>query len=270
MRLIKIVVFSFTLGFCFSAVAEDPLAVVGEKKITIEEFNQRYKEVLEKTTNPPSKDLFLEDLVRYEIGVQEAQKKKISDDPVVAERIRQEIYKGLIEKELGEKIDKVQINEEQMKKWYTDNPEIRTAHILIEIKPNANATERAAAKKRADEIHSEVKKSTRPFEELVKLYSDDTATKDAGGDIGFQTPLTIVPEYYSFAVKLKKDEVKGLLETKFGFHIVKFVEKNTYEKSNKRQVRAAVFDVERKKLFDEYFKGLKGKYTVKINKGLLK
>lgn len=252
-----------------SAPAQTVVATVGEKKITLEDFNKRYQEVKDKTLNPPSKELFLEDLVRYEIGVQEAQKKNLQNDPIVAERIRQELYKGLIEKELGDAINKIEVKEDEMKEYYKKNPEVRTSHILIEVKPGATEKERAAAKKRADEIYDEVKKSKRPFEELVNLYTDDTASKGTGGDIGFQTPLTVVPEYYRVAEKMKVGEVRGLIETKLGFHIIKLTAKNSYEQSVKQRVRAAVFDEKRKKLFDDYFAKLKSKYPVKLSKSAL-
>ena len=48
------------------------------------------------------------------------------------------------------------------------------------MKPTATAEQRAEAKKRAQEIFGEVKSSKRPFEELVRLYSDDTMAKQIG------------------------------------------------------------------------------------------
>src|SRR6185436_3857332 len=118
---------------------------------------------------------FLEDLIRYKIGLQEATKRDIKDDPIVAERINQEIYKGLIEKELGKPVEAIKISEDDLKNYYSKNPEIRSSHILIEVKPTANTAEHAAAKKRAEEIYAKVKESKKSFDELVNLYSDDTA-----------------------------------------------------------------------------------------------
>src|SRR5690606_16462113 len=126
---------------------------------------------------PPSKELFVEDLIRYEIGVQEAMKKGIQEDPIVKERIRQEIYKGLIEKELGKAVSEIKVTEKEMQAYYKKNPEIRTSHILIEFRPDATTEQKKAAKDRATEIYEEVRKSKRPFEELVGLYTDDVLSK---------------------------------------------------------------------------------------------
>ena len=247
----------------------DVVATIGDKKITLEEFDKRYQEVKEKTLNAPPRDLFLEDLVRYELGVQEAERQNLRENPLVAERIRQELYKGLIEKELGEKVSKINVSEKEMESFYKKNPELKTSHILIEVKPGATPTERDTAKKRAEEILKEVRSSKRPFEELVNLYTDDVATKKMGGDIGWQTALTVVPEYYNTAMKMKLNEVRGLVDTRFGFHIIKLTGINSFKDANKRQIRAAVFEQKRKEVFDSYFEKLKGKSKVSLKKSLV-
>lgn len=252
------------------ARSETVVATVGDQKITLEEFNKRYNEVRSLVPNPPPKELFLEDLIRYKLGLLEAEKKKIKDEPVVQERIRQEIYKGLLEKELGTKIDGIKISEDDMKSFYKDNPEVRTSHILIEIKPGATAEERGAAKKRAAEILSEVKSSKKPFEELVNLYTDDVATKTVGGDIGWQTRVTVATPFYEAALKLKLGEISGLVETEYGVHIIKLTGRNSYQKANKRKLRAAVFDEKKKDVFDKYFGQLKSSYKIQVTKSVLK
>lgn len=259
--------------FALEALAQDQNAVVatvGNKKITRGEFDKRYAEIRKQAINPPPKDKFLEDLVRYEVGVQEAEKRNLSQDPQVAERLRQELYKALVEKDLADKVNGIQISDDEMKAYYKDSPEIRTSHILIELKPNANEQEKAAAKKRAQEILSEVKASKRPFEELVNLYTDDITTKKNGGDVGYQTSLTVVPAYYETALKMKVGDVSGLIETPYGYHIIKVTGRHSFDEANKRQVRAAVFEKKRLAVFNQYFEGLKKKYSINVNQSALK
>lgn len=252
--------------FSTPARADETLAIVGGKTITLKDFNEKYEEVQKSTINPPSKELFLEDLVRYEMGVQEAQKKNLEQDPIVKERFRQELYKALIEREIGKKIAEIKVGEDEMKTFYQKNPEIRTSHILIEFKPDATQAQRDAARERAQEIFAEVQKSKRPFEELVALYTDDVLSKKTGGDVGWQSGMTLVPNYYETIQKMKIGEVKGLVETQYGYHIVKVTGRHSFDEANKRQIRAAVFDAKRKILFDEYFAKLKKSYPVKLNK----
>jgi peptidyl-prolyl cis-trans isomerase C/peptidyl-prolyl cis-trans isomerase D len=274
MKMISIVLAIGFLGLFFGSEVRaqkgsDPVAVVGSKTITVDEFNKKFNEVKNMSVNPPTKQQFLEDLVRYELGLQEAERRNLEKDPTVQDRMRQELYKALLEKELGEKVTKIQISEKEMEAYYKKNPEIRTSHILIELKPGATPEQRAEAKKRATEIYEEVKKSKRPFEELVRLYSDDTLTKQTGGDVGFQSRVTLVPSYYEAILPMKVGEMKGLIETPFGYHIVKVTGRRSYENSNKRQLRAAVFDEKRKDLFNEYFEKLKKNYKIQTNTKLL-
>lgn len=255
-----------------SASADSPVvANVGNKAITKDEFKKRYDEVKKNAINPPPAEVFLEDLVRYEVGVQEAEKQGMQNDPIVKERFRQELYKGLVEKALADKVTAIRVNEEEMKKYYSKNPDLRTSHILIEFKPDASAEDKAIAKKRAEEIWSEVKASKRDFAELAKLYSDDVLSKDRGGDIDFQNRVTLVPPYYDAALKMKVGEVRGLIETRYGFHIIKLTARRGYsDVTDKRPIRTAVFDEKRKEIFDNYFKNLKSKYKIQTNASALK
>lgn len=253
-----------------AAQGNDIVAVVGTKQITLKELNEKYDEVVRNTINPPAKEIFLEDLVRYEMGVQEAYKRGLPEDPIVKERIRQEIYKGLIERELGKKVSEIKVTDKEMQDYYKKSPEIRTSHILIEFRPDANDEQKKAAKDRAQEILDEVKKGKRSFEEYVGLYTDDVLSKKTGGDVGWQTALTLVPSYYNTALAMKSDEVKGLIETQYGFHIIKKTGQRNYQEANKRTIRAAVFDNKRRALFDAYFAQLKKQYPTKVNKDKIK
>ena len=247
----------------FAQEADDVVAVVGSKKITKKEFDEKYKDVVSKAFNPPSKDLFLEDLVRYEVGVMEAEKRNLGNDPVVQERIRQVLYVDLVEKEIGKKADQITVTEKEMQNYYAKNPEIRTSHILIELKERARPSEKEAAKKRAGEIYKEVKSSKKPFEQLVKLYSDDVISKKTGGDIGWHNSTTLLPEYYNAALKLSNNQISNLIETKFGFHIIKLTGKKAYKDADKVRLNAAVKEQKKRVLFDDFFGKLKSKYNVK-------
>jgi parvulin-like peptidyl-prolyl isomerase len=253
------------LAFALTSFAQsdDIVAVIGSKKITKKEFEEKYKEVVSKAFNPPSKDLFLEDLVRYEVGVMEAEKRNLAQDPIVQERVRQVMYVDLVEKEVGKKADQISVTEKEMQAYFAKNPEIRTSHILIEVKENAKPAERETAKKRATEIYNEVKSSKKPFEQLVKLYSDDVISKKNGGDIGWHSSTTLLPEYYNSALKLSTGQTSPLVETKFGFHIIKLTGKKSYKDADKVNLAAAVKDQKKRVLFDEFFGKLKSKYGVK-------
>lgn len=244
---------------------------VGNTKVTVDEFKKRLADYKSSTFNPPSAEQLLEDWVRFEVGVQEAEKQKMQTDPAVKERYRQVLYNALLEKNLGKKVEQIPITEGDMKEYYKHNPEIRLSHIFIEYPVKATAEQHEVARKRAYEIYENVKKelrNKRPFEELVKLYSDDLATKDNGGDMGFQSRVTV--PFYDTLVKMRVGDVSAPIESRQGYHIVKVTGRNSYEDADKRQVRAAVFDEKRAKIFNDYFDKLKKQYRIQVNKDAIK
>lgn len=249
---------------------DEVVAAIGNTKITVKDFNDKFNQAFKNSVNPlPTKAQFLEELIRFEVGVQEAEKRNLDRDPIVRDAMRRELYKGLLEKELGMKVQNMPISEAEMAEHYKRNPEIRFSHILFELKPSPTAEQRKEALDRANKIFDEVKKSKRPFSELVKLYSDDPLSKQVGGDAGWQSRLTIVPQLYEAALSGKPGDIKGLIETQFGFHIIKITDKRTYENASKRAVRLSVFEEKRKKIFDEYMEKLKKNYSIKSNPSLV-
>ena len=247
------------------------VATVGSKTITLGEFNKKYTDVTSQVlVNPPSRKIFLQELIRYEMGVQEARKRGFEKDPIVQDRINQEIYKAFLEKELGKKVENSTITEAEMKAWYATNPQIRLSDILIEVKPGATDAQREEARKRGNEILKEVRGSKRPFEELVRLYSDDITTKNLGGDVGWQSKVSLVPSYYEEVISLKVGEISSsLVETAFGFHIVKLTGKRSYDDAPKREIRMAVYDVKRKAVFDAFFGQIQKNYKINVNSSLV-
>lgn len=270
MKTIKALLIFASFSLLGSQANAQVLATVGNTKITLKEFNKKYSKILESAIHPPTKGAYLEDLIRLEVGLQEARKKKLQNDPLVKDRYNQILYAALVEQAIGKTVEKIKITESDMKKYYNRSPELRTSHILVQVPENATAAQKKEAKARAQKILKEVLASKKSFAELVALYSDDQSTKRNGGDIGWQSRLTIVPQYYDAAMKMKKGRVHNrVVATKFGFHIVKLVDKNPYQKANKRHLRQVIFDQKRNEIFNKYFSSLKKRYKISINKKLL-
>jgi parvulin-like peptidyl-prolyl isomerase len=258
---------AFSLGW---PAASDVLATVGNDKITTDEFARKLDEIRKQPILPPTPDQFLEDMVRFSLGVQEAEKLKLQDDPMVKERFRQVLYNTLLEKKLGQQTEDIQVSEREIRDYYKKNPDLQIAHILIELKPDSKSAEKEAVHKHALEIWDEIRKGKRPFDEYARQYSEDQATKDIGGDIGYQARSTLVPSLYDVAVTMKVGEVKGPVESPFGYHILKLIDKRNFDLADKRQIRAVLADEKRSKLFAAYFEKLKKQYKVDIHREALK
>lgn len=117
-----------------------------------------------------------------------------------------------------------------LKKYYDDNiahyktqEEVRASHILITVAKDASAADRAAAKQKADQILAEVKAHPDQFAQIAQKESQDPGSASKGGDLGYFGPGMIAGgQAFDDAVfKLKKDEISDVIQSDFGYHIVK-------------------------------------------------
>jgi peptidyl-prolyl cis-trans isomerase D len=107
-------------------------------------------------------------------------------------------------------------------KQYGKPEERRASHILIAVKPDASPEEKAAAKKKAEEILAEAKKNPDQFAELAKKYSQDPGSASQGGDLGFfARDGSMVKPFEDAVFSMKPGEIAGPIETNFGYHIIK-------------------------------------------------
>ncbi len=114
---------------------------------------------------------------------------------------------------------------EKRKATYAAPKEVRASHILIRpdrsIEDSAKA--RAAAKTSAESVLAKIKKGG-DFSKLASKYSDDPGSAARGGDLGiFGTGMMVEP-FENAAFSLEKGEVSGVVETDYGYHIIKVVD----------------------------------------------
>ena len=74
------------------------------------------------------------------------------------------------------------------------------------------------------ELRERVLKGER-FATLAVAYSEDRASASRGGELGFQTRDQFVKSFADVAFNLKDGQVSQIVETEYGFHIIKMIEK---------------------------------------------
>lgn len=103
------------------------------------------------------------------------------------------------------------------------NAEVELAELIV--KPTVNKDSRNESLLLIQDIYKRITEGKEDFSELATKYSNDTESAKRGGDLGFARRGTFVPEFESAAFSLKKDEVSEIIETDFGFHILKLDER---------------------------------------------
>jgi parvulin-like peptidyl-prolyl isomerase len=117
---------------------------------------------------------------------------------------------------------------------------VRARHILLGLKPEAKPEEVEAAKKKADDLYTQVTKGGASFETLATANSDDPGSKANGGDLGFFPRGMMVPDFEKVAFETAPGKVAPPIKTQFGFHIIKVEEKKAAEKADFEKVRAQI------------------------------
>mgnify|MGYP000553615320 FL=1 len=137
------------------------------------------------------------------------------------------------------------VPEAELKTYYEQNAarladleERRASHILINADKGASAAERDAARAKAQALLAEVQKSPNQFAELARKNSQDTGSAAKGGDLDFFGRGAMVKAFEEAAFALKKGETSGVVETEFGFHIIRLTDIKQPEQKSFESQRA--------------------------------
>jgi len=184
-------------------------------KVTQKEIDDAYQKIVE---SYPSESDFEKDLVAKKIS------KKFFMDQIKSQVLRDKIFTDVTKN--------ITISDAEVKKYYDDNKEtlfkvpeqIQVSHILIQFNvPEGQELTEQLKKTAYDKIKAvqEKLKSGEDFAALAKSYSEDTASKENGGDIGFISAGQTIKEFEDAAFALKVGEVSDIVETTYGYHLIK-------------------------------------------------
>ncbi len=198
-------------------------------------------------------------------------KKENSSLDELKKQIRQEIERArLLDKEVRARII---ITDEQMKKYYEDNKDefvgknrVRLLNILIPVPPDVSGDQKNEQRGLAERLLNDIR-SGASFENTAKKYSKGP-NADKGGDMGFIAWKDLAPFLKEAIGDVKENGVSDIIETPYGFQIIKVAEKETsgakpYEEV-RDQIQKRMYNEQLNKRYQGWVEELRKKAYVKI------
>ena len=137
----------------------------------------------------------------------------------------------------------VEVSEAEIKAWYDGHKERyqqpeerRASHILIA----AEKLGKDKARQKAEEVLREVQAKPAAFAELARKHSDDPGSASQGGDLGFFGRGMMVKPFEDATFALRDGEVSGVVESDFGFHIIKLTGQHVAREKPLAEVRGEI------------------------------
>lgn len=217
------------------AERREVLAHVGNKDITLGEFADRLAAqspyLRARYNSPERRRELLDNMIRFELLAQEAERRGYAREPEVARAESQALVQALLEREIDARLRPTDITSAEISAYYTAHPEefdqpeqVRASHI--------RAADRATAQRLLTQLLA-APTDDALFTRLVRESSTDVATRESGGDLRFFSrpangvrpegaPPNEVAEA-AFALANVGDLAPRVIESPEGFHIVKLI-----------------------------------------------
>jgi parvulin-like peptidyl-prolyl isomerase len=199
-------------------------------------------------TDSELKESVMDRLIKNEVARQIAEKYKII---VTDADLEAEIDSIIAQSESREKVEETLMSQygwgiDQFKAKILE-PFILQRKLQESIAKDEEINEEI--KKKAEEVLVEINKGEKSFEELAKQYGEDGTAAD-GGDLGYFGKGAMVAEFEQAAFALEKGGISGLVQTKYGYHIIKAEDQIKNEAGEVTQVRARHILIQIKSLDD--------------------
>jgi peptidyl-prolyl cis-trans isomerase C len=171
--------------------------------------------------------------IRAQFGSDAQFQQALATQKTTVEAVRSDTRDAMSAEKLvdGEVAAKIAVKPEAVTDFYQKNqdkfqqgPRVRASHILIGIPQNADVAAKQQAKTKADALLKDLK-GGKDFAAAAKENSQDPGSAPNGGDLGYFEKGQMVPPFEQAAFALKAGEMSEVVETQFGYHIIKVAEK---------------------------------------------
>ena len=180
--------------------------------------------------------------IKKGFGSEQEFQKVLKERGIELKDLKEDIKKGIsinayLEKNIFSKLNPV--TEDEKKQEYENNKdklnvpdEVKASHILIKVGEKAAPEEKQKAKEKIEALRTRAM-SGEDFAKLAKENSEDCSANN-GGDLGYFSKGQMVKPFEDAAFSLEKDQISPVVETQFGYHVIKVTDKKaahilTYE-----------------------------------------
>ncbi len=276
--LILIVAMSVLLISCQQENNSEVVAEINDTKITQDEF---YDYLLKQNGSEVLEALILEKMLELEVteknivisqedidaeyaemvsvyGGQEQLNNALAEYGYTSEQIMENIKLNLSIEALLEPY--VEITDDEIFDYFTENKasfatkeRVRASHILVD------------SEELALEILEKIN-SGEEFEVMAKLHSKDTSNSTLGGDLGYFEKGMMVAPFEEAAFNMEIGEISDPVETTFGFHIIKLVDKQAASEgdfeSAREEIVATLTESKKGEVYPTWYEDMQNKYEV--------
>ncbi len=151
----------------------------------------------------------------------------LSEEKLKNQITERSMIRSFIEKEI---VSKIEVTDEEAKSFYEKNPnyfkrpeEVHAQHILIKSSEGDDEKKKTDSRQELMKI-KERANAGEEFSELAKAHSQGPSAPN-GGDLGYFSRGKMVPPFEAAAFELKPNEVSDIVETKFGYHLIKVLDR---------------------------------------------
>ncbi len=156
---------------------------------------------------------------------------------------RQLSIRRLVEAEIT---SRVSVSEDEVHARYASRPDlfvrpesVRVRHILVKVAPGAPEADRTKALRQAEKLLAQARRQGADFAALARRHSQDDSAA-SGGDLGFVSRGTMVGPFEQAAFALRPGELSGVVQTIFGYHLLRAEERREAEPIPESEVREAI------------------------------
>jgi peptidyl-prolyl cis-trans isomerase C len=243
------------LGAC-QKMPEDAVALVdGQplRKATFDSYLARYDE---KQLNDEAKAQLLDQAINMQLLAQDALRQKLDQDPKVAGDLELQRSMRLANAAMHKHLEANPVSEEALKKEYAartakfNETEYKARHILLPSEAEAMNVIKQL----------ERSPSVATFTKIARKQSIDAGNAKDGGDLGWFTAATMVPQFSQAVMALEKGKyTKAPVATQFGFHVIWLEDTRQHMPPAFESVRAQLEGALQEKTAEAYINGLRGK-----------